>query len=188
MARGYGPFETGLKSPPMPADIRAARLPSRLGSPSDAPRPQPQALLFPWWERPTTNSLDFSTQQVRTVLAAGANNTALLTTFTVPAGSWWVLRGVNLFVDSPLTTFNVQWIVSFNGSPLFAPIQFAGRNLSSLEVPFSYALRRKVPGALTVTAVNQDGAGPWTVAASVSGWITPYVEALAMLSATPGSE
>lgn len=161
--------------PNIPGDVGAAiQLPRGLGKSTVG---APVSLVFPWWERPTNQSLDFQTQQVPAVLAAAVGATLLVTSFEVFAGYNWVLRGVNLFVDAPAPTFNVIWAVRFRQAPLFTPLRFAGRTLANLEIPYAFARRGVGPGILDILATNQAATGPWTIAASLSGWATPDTEA-----------
>ena len=159
------------------------QIPADIGAPVSLPRGStakvagpPVSVVYPWWERPTNQSLDFATQQVPAVLAAVVNTQLILTTFTVPSGYHWVIRGVNLFVDAPTPLLNVQWFVRFRQNSLFAPIRFAGRNLANLEIPYSFAKRGSGNGVLDILVQNFAATGPWTVAASLSGWITPDTE------------
>jgi hypothetical protein len=160
--------------PQIPSDIAAPiRLPR---GQTEKPVGSPVSLVFPWWERPTNQSLDFQTPQVPAVLAAVAGTRLLITTYVVNPGYHWVLRGVNLFVDAPTPLFNVIWLVRFREAQLFDPLRFAGRNLANLEIPYSFAKRGAGPGTLDILAINQAATGPWTIAASVSGWVTPDTE------------
>lgn len=158
--------------------------PADIGAPVTVPRQRrviestPVDLIFPWWERPTNQSLDYQTPQIPQVLAAVAGTRLTITSFVVNQAYRWVLRGVNLFVDGPTPLFNVVWEVRFREGLLFDPIRFAGRNLANLEIPYPFAKRGAGPGTLDIVAVNQAATGPWTIAASLSGWVTPDTEAV----------
>lgn len=159
------------------------QIPADIAAPIQLPRGQtrkeagpPVSVVFPWWERPTNQSLDYQTPQIPAVLAAVAGTRLLITSYVVPPGYHWALRGVNLFVDAPTGLFNVIWIVRFREAGLFDPIRFAGRTLANLEIPYPFAKRGAGPGTLDILAINQAATGPWTIAASLSGWVSPDTE------------
>ena len=168
-------FRSGIGNPPVPADMGfpVGTLPPEY--PQGQQAPVSTVITFPWWERPTVSSLDIQPLVQGVILGAGL--TVDLCFFDVPQGYYGVIRGVSIFALNTTATFNVDYNVLYQGTPLFQqPLKSFGRVAASMEVPFSFAKRVIGPGLVQVTATD-DGAGPWTVGAQLTGWITPANDA-----------
>lgn len=178
--RGRSPVPfRGVQSPGsvLPADLLGTSLPHQGGVPTPSPggRETTQAIqIFPWWERPPKGFLNVWKKEQALVLAAAVGVTVLGPSVVVPAGYSWVLRGINIFVQNPTASFNVQYILRAAQSALGDPYSTFGRVADSVEVPFPILEYGVGPTTLDVLITNLS-ANAWTVGAALSGWMAPTV-------------
>lgn len=174
------PF-AGVKHPGgvLPADLLGTRLPPVGGTPPALPGAEPvprtdSLQVFPWWERPPVGFQNVLTRSQGLALAGAIGATVQGPSFEVPSGYSWVIRGINIFVQSPTPAFNVQYILRVGQVTLGSPYGTFGRTADSVEVPFPILEYGVGPTTIDILIVN-GSADAWTVGASFTGWIAPTV-------------
>lgn len=90
------------------------------------------------------------------------------------AGYVAVVRFVQIFVDAPTTTLDVDWILLVNDAPVpgWDRLGSFPRNATNLSITFDGTVR--VPASASISiAIRNNEATARTVGASYGGWQTP---------------
>ena len=172
-------FERGMarvQAPPVPMDVRAQNdqrvlgpPPPGAGGPAGA-QDIPVFTVFPPWLWKPPSGQDFTSNE-QGILAAGAGSQLIVPAVVFPQQQVGVLRLMTIFVDAPLVTIDVSWILRINGGPVpgwtFKTFRRAATNLS-----IDFTGRVDIPQGSTVDVLirNNNAAGPWDVGAQTSGW------------------
>lgn len=142
-----------------------------------------QASIPPFWQFKPPSGLDLFTE-FRGTVAAGAGSSSVL---PLSAGlrPWTILSAYNgvmssfaLFVDTPLATLDITFVVLANGAPIPGWDQLrpfpVGAN--AIIQPINGTLQLPENTTLTVLVKNNAASGPWTVGAQVAGWMWPRID------------
>lgn len=113
-------------------------------------------------------------------LAAGAGST-----LTIPLNRQWsilagyegVLQSLVIGVSAPTALLNIFFTLLANGAPVqgwdsFVPPAVAA---NAILLPFNGPLQLPERTELTVRVTNNDAAGPWSVSATLAGWMWPRI-------------
>jgi hypothetical protein len=135
--------------------------------------------IYPPWVFKLPMSQDYNDNLFTSVLAAGAGNTVIPVTFTLPPSfvGWEQIFGIYILTPTALT--DITFTLRVNGGPVqgwdnikFPPgaANFVVQNFADLQV--------RVPnsGKVDVVVTNNSAAGPWTVGAKIAGWYHPETE------------
>lgn len=157
--------------------------------PGGPPQPQPSLQVHPPWEFPPSGAQLFqpaadTTSAGVAQLPAGAGNQITIPglSYTTPSTMISVVRTVQIFVNNPDTTFNVDYWLRQNGQPLTAqPFRTFGFLAGALIIAYAIIIR-DVPAAATIDMliVNRGAGGPWTVGGAFSGWSYTQQQAQAL--------
>lgn len=150
--------------------------PGRSAAPPSRDPPPSTVQLFPWWERPLPGSQDFFVKLNSVALGAGPATTikpATLITNLQP-GYVAVIRFVQIFVDAPTTTLDVDWILLINDGPVpgWDRLGSFPRNATNLSLTFDGVVRVSQSATISI-AIRNNEATARTVGAAYGGWQTP---------------
>lgn len=183
--RGIGPG--GFRGRGRPLDVQGRPIPSRTRELQDTgPDALPTELSLqvpPPWQFPPPGAREFFTQATG-VLAAGAGQVLDLADLSLNAPDRYkgVIRTVGIFIDAPLATFDITWIVLVNGAPYsgWDTLTTFPRAANSLSVDLEGVIRLPQNAQSTIRIRNNNAVGPWTVGANYSGWWWPLQYELAV--------
>lgn len=147
--------------------------------------------IFPPWLYPMPSGNDFFGLNVYTTantrsgaqakvatLPAGVGQSIFSVPVKIPPMMKGVLRVVNIYVDAPTTTLDVDFITRINGGPIqgwtFASFPRSANNLS---IAFPGIARLPLGSLLDVQIINRSAAGPWVIGVQISGWYWNVLEA-----------
>jgi hypothetical protein len=163
------------EQPPIPANFT----PDPGSQPGGPPAPQPSLQVFPPWERPPKGAQLFqpaadttSAGVAQLPAGAGAQITIPGLSYSAPSAMISVVKVVQIFVNNPDTTFNVNYWVRQNGQPLTSnAFRTFGFVAGALIIAYEITIRDIPAGAtIDMLIVNQGAGGPWTVGGAFSGW------------------
>lgn len=167
---------------PLPSGVVPCDPPNRSVPPGIAPRGQDitdaelvRAIQPPRIEK-IGASTDFRINSNTLVLPALLNGTVALPGFQLPRGAVGWLQQFSLYTLTPTALTQAQWKVLINGGPVpgFDNI-LNPPGIANLIVDGEDDMRVRLPSNCTVSVLitNLNGAGPWTVGATLAGWYHP---------------
>lgn len=147
--------------------------------------------VFPPWLYPLPHGNDFTSLNVFTTVGATTGpvgKTAVLPAVVgsvinsepvkIPRQMAGVLRVLNIFVDAPGATIDVDWITLIDGAPVQGwRVSTFPRAANNLSIAFPGVLRLHPGAILSVAIQNNAATGPWTVGVQLSGWYWSIEEA-----------
>lgn len=180
MARSFNPTrrETGPLDVVSPESYHEAR--------SSPPGIAPPTVQYypPWIARPDVYQDFYFRTPLGTAVPPGPNTQIQppSVVFTTAGAQRGVITSVTIFVDSPDPTTDLQWILTFSGTPV--PGWTRGvfpRLAQSISVSWDQqAVRIRENTVVGWTIVNNSAAG-WTVGVEFDGWLYPSSEEMRIL-------
>lgn len=137
------------------------------------------AQIPPFWLYKPVSGVDLYSAGAGS-LAAGAGSTVnivLNRQWTILAGYEGVLQSLVIGVTTPLATLDIFFTLLANGAPVqgwdaFVPPAVAA---NAILLPFNGPLQLPERTELSVRVTNNSAAGPWSVSATLAGWMWPRI-------------
>lgn len=183
--RGNGDHHSDVASWSLPHPPAGTQAPAATPGAAPAPKLRTYNEYPPWLYPPIgaiqfyigTPSSGFTPNTFSLPAGAGSSISPTQLVHTPARGYKPVVKLLTIFIDNPVNTFSVAWVLTVNGAPVPGwTVTSFPRTASNLSIDFAGTVRDlPVDGVLGITILNLNAAGPWTVGAVYSGW--EYTEA-----------